>query len=321
MAVGIVIVVIILVALLVHSCQSNATKSALEDYVNSVSSLNSQSVANGKQLFTELAQASAAGNPQSVQNEINQVLSDEKKVYSKAQAVSVPDQAKDGSAQFLMALKMRVDGITNISNEIQPALATSASQAEVNAIAGETERLYASDIIYKDYAAPKIVAALNAAGGRTSPINGGQFVPNVEWVSPTFLAQTLGVSTPSQTSGKPTPGLHGHSLTSVSVNGTTLQPGGATNTLPTSATTFVLTFNNGGTNDEHNVKCKVSINGSSVSGTATVPETFAGKNAQCTVKLNAAPPAGTQTVVATIEKVLGEKNLDNNTLTYTITFQ
>ncbi|HEX4484489.1 MAG TPA: hypothetical protein VH081_11975 [Solirubrobacteraceae bacterium] len=309
-------------ALLVHGCQVNATQSALEDYANSVSSLNSQSAANGKQLFTQLAQASASGNPQSVQNGINQVLNDEKGVYKKAQQVSVPDQVKTGNANFLMALKMRIDGTTNISNEIQPALSTSATPASVTAIAQETERLYASDIIYKDYALPQIYGALHAAGARFSPINGDQFVPNVEWVSPTFLAQTLGVSTPTQTSGKPTPGLHGHSLTSVSVNGSTLQPGGATNTLPTgSVPSFVLTFNNGGTNNEHNVKCKVSINGSSVSGTATVPETFAGKNAQCTVKLNAAPPAGTQTVVATIEKVLGEKNVSNNTLTYTITFQ
>ena len=38
-------------------------------------------------------------------------------------------------------------------------------------------------------------------------------------------------------------------------------------------------------------------------------------------KLNAAPPKGTQTVVATVEKVLGEKNVSNNTITYTVTFQ
>ena len=56
-------------------------------------------------------------------------------------------------------------------------------------------------------------------------------------------------------------------------------------------------------------------------GTATVPETFAGKNATCTVKLDAAPPKGTQSVVATIEPVPGEKNKDNNTITYTVTSQ
>ena len=139
---------------------------------------------------------------------------------------------------------------------------------------------------------------------------------------PSFIAQQLHVNVPGAAPTKVAPGLHGHSLTSVSVDGTTLQTG-STNTIPASPIpTFTLDFNNGGTNNETDVKCKVSINGSSVSGTATVPETFAGKNASCQgVKLNAAPPKGTQSVVATIEKVPGEKNVSNNTDTYTVTFQ
>ena len=56
-----------MVALGVHSCQVSATNSALQDYTNSVSSLNQQSVANGRTLFTELAQASGAGNLTNVQ--------------------------------------------------------------------------------------------------------------------------------------------------------------------------------------------------------------------------------------------------------------
>jgi hypothetical protein len=319
-AIVIVIVAIVIVALFVHSCQVSATNSALQDYTNSVSSLNQQSAGNGRQLFTELAQASGSGNI-SAQNAINQVLTAEQKVYGKAQQASVPDQVKTGNASFLLALKMRVDGTANIAREIQSVLSSSATPAAVNALASETERLYASDVLYKDYALPEIYGALHAAGTRFSPINGDQFVPNVEWVQPSFLAGEFHVTAAGVQPTKPAPGLHGHSLTSVSVAGTTLQTG-ATNTVPASPIpTFTLAFSNGGTNNEHNVKCKVSINGSSVSGTTTVPETIAGKNATCQVKLNAAPPKGTQSVVATIEKVPGEKNLQNNTITYTVTFQ
>jgi hypothetical protein len=320
-AIIVIIILIVLVAVLVHGCQVNATNSALQDYTNSVSSLNQQSVANGKQLFTQLAQASSSGSGTSVQHAINQVLSGEQNVYKKAQAASVPDQVKTGNAYFMNALKMRVDGISGIAGEIQPALSSNATQANVNALAAETARFYASDVLYKDYALPQIYGALHAAGTHFSPINGDQFLPNVQWVLPSFLASELGVNVPGAQPTKVAPGLHGHSLTSVSVNGTTLQTV-ATNTLASSPPpSFTLDFNNGGTNNEHGVKCKVSINGSSVSGTATVPETFAGKNATCAVKLNAAPPAGTQSVVATVEPVPGEKNKDNNTITYTVTFQ
>ena len=319
-ALGALVVIVVLIALGVHSCQVSATNSALQDYANSVSSLNSQSAANGKSLFTTLAQASSA-NATNVQNEINQTLTDEKQVLSKAKALSVPDQVKTANSKFLLALQMRVDGVGNIAKEIQPALAGTASQTAVNNLAAETARLYGSDVIYKSYAVPELVGALHAAGTPFSPINGDQFVTNVQWVLPSFIAEQLHVNVPGAAPTKIAPGLHGHSLTSVSVDGTTLQTG-STNTVPSSPIpTFTLDFNNGGTNNETNVKCKVSINGSSVSGTATVPETFAGKNASCQVKLNAAPPKGTQSVVATIEKVPGEKNVTNNTNTYTVTFQ
>ncbi len=323
MAIVIVIIVIVLVAVGVHSCQVSATNSALQDYTNSVSSLNQQSAANGKQLFTELAQASGATSITNVQNEINQVLTNEQKVYDKAKQASVPDQVKSGNADFLKALQMRVDGIKGVAHAIQPALSSNATQASVDAVAAEIAKFYASDVLYKDYALPQIYAALHAAGTRFSPINGDQFLPNVEWVLPSFVASELHVSVPGTQPTKAAPGLHGHSLTSVSVAGTTLQTG-ATNTVPASPIpTFTLSFANGGTNNEQNVKCKVTVNGTNpaVTGAATVPETFAGKSATCSVKLNAAPPKGTQTVVATIEPVLGEKNKDNNTITYTITFQ
>lgn len=320
-AVGALVVIILLIALGVHSCQVSATNSALQDYANGVSSLNSQSAANGKSLFTTLGQASGSGSATNVQNNINQTLSNEKQVLNKAKQMSVPDQVKTGNAKFLLALQMRVDGIGNIAHEIQPALAGNASASSVNNLARETARLYGSDVIYKDYALPEIYGALHAAGTRFSPINAEQFVTNVDWVSPSYLGQRLNVSVPGSGSHKVAPGLHGHSLTSVSVAGTTLNTG-STNTVPASPIpTFTLNFANGGTNNEHNVKCKVSINGSSVSGTTTVPETTAGSNATCQVKLNATPPTGTQSVVATVEPVPGEKNTQNNTNTYTVTFQ
>jgi hypothetical protein len=323
-AIVIIIVAVVLVALLVHSCQVSATNSALQDYTNSVSSLNQQSVANGKQLFTELNQAAGASSATTVQNGINQVLTSEQKIYAKAQQMSVPDQVKAGNAQFLQALKMRVDGTSGIAKEIQPALSSTATEASVNALAAETAKFYGSDVLYKDYALPQIYGALHAAGTRFSPIDAGQFLPYVGWVVPSFVASQLQVNIPGAQPTKASPGLHGHSLTSVSVAGTTLQTG-STNTIPASPTpTFVLNFANGSpTNNEHDVKCKVTVNGTNpaVTGTATVPETFAGKSATCSVKLNTTPPKGAQTVVATIDKVLGEKNLQNNTISYTVNFQ
>jgi len=320
------LIVVILVALGVHSCQVSARNSALKDYTNNVSSLITQSNETGAQLFQDLSSGVSSSDATSVQNSINQTLGKAHAEYNQSRQLSVPDQVKSANQKLLLALRMRVDGISNIAQQIQPALGTSASKDAITTIAAAMAAIYASDVVYKDYTAPAVVAALHAAGipvgapnGET--IAGGQFVPNVEWVTPTFVASELHVSLPGAPTGKIAPGLHGHALNSVSVDGTTLQTG-STNTIPrTPPPTFTLNFTNGGTNNETNVVCKVTVTGTSVSGQTVVPETFAGQPATCKVPLTSSPSAGTETVVATIEKVPGEKNPSNNSLSFPVTFQ
>lgn len=327
MAAVALLIVVILIALGVHSCQVSARNSALKDYTNSVSSLIQRSTHTGGQLFTVLSSGASSSSAQSLQNQINQTRLDAVAQLGDARKLSVPDQVKSANQNLLLALQMRVDGVTNIAKQIQPALGTLTNKDAVSSIAAAMALLYASDVLYKDYTATGIAAALHMAGiavgapnGET--IAGGQFVTDVQWLTPSFIAGELHVSIPgTKSSGKVAPGLHGHSLDSVSVAGTTLQTG-STNTIPKSpAPTFTLNFTNGGTNTETNVACKVSVTGTSVSGQTIVPQTAAGQHGTCKVTLTSSPPAGTQTVVATIAPVLGEKNTSNNTLSFPVTFQ
>ena len=85
MAIVVVIVVIIIVALLVHSCQVSARNSALQDYTNNVSSLIQQSDGNGRQLFTELAQAGGSGQHQRSRTRSTRSGTPRTSVYAKAQ--------------------------------------------------------------------------------------------------------------------------------------------------------------------------------------------------------------------------------------------
>jgi hypothetical protein len=319
-ALGALLVIVLLIALGIHSCDVSSTNTALQNYTTQVSSLNARSAQTGARLFADLSHAAGAGNPTAVQNQINQARSDAQSQLKQAEGMSVPDQVKTGNQNFVQALRMRADGISNIANDIQPALGTSATQSDINKIAAQTARFYASDVFYKNYAAPEIAAAVNAAGVRFSPLNGDQFVPDVQWVLPSFIATRLHVAGAS-TSTRPAPGIHGHRLDSVSVGGTTLTPGGSA-TLPASPPpTFTLTFTNTGTNTETNVVCQVTVNGTGVTGQAIVPQTTPNQQSTCNVKLASSPPAGTQTVVARIERVPGEKSIVRNSQTFTITFQ
>jgi hypothetical protein len=244
---------------------------------------------------------------------------------TKAQGWSVPDEMRAAQQDLLLGLQMRVDGIANIGTEIQPALGTTTSKDAVNRIAAEMARFYASDVLYKDYAVPQMIGALKSAGIAVGGINGvpieqGQFLTNLSWLTPEFVSKTLGgQSTTSST--KPTPGRHGHSLDSVSIGGTTLDST-STNTIPSSPPpTFTFNFTNSGDNTEHNVILKISIGGTNVSAQTTVPQTTAGQSSTGNVKLTSSPPAGTYTVTATVAPVPGEKNTANNSQSYQVTFQ
>jgi hypothetical protein len=322
-AVGFLVLLIVIV-LIVNSCQNSARNSALKDYNNSVTSLIQQSDQTGASLF-HLLSSGASSNVSGLQNSLDQARVDADSQLAKAKAIDVPDEMKPAQVNLLLALQMRRDAIANIASEIQPALGTSTSKDAVNAIAAQMARAYASDVVYKDYTTPEIAKALHGAGIAVGGTNGetienGQFVTDLAWLQPATVASRLGAHV-STASGKPTPGLHGHTLDSVNVGSNNLDPS-VTNTVTANpAPTFTLHLTNGGQHDETNVVCKVTISGSTDTGQTVIPTTTQGQSTTCNVKLNSVPPTGAQQVTATVEPVPGEKTTSNNSLTFPITFQ
>lgn len=322
----VVVVAIILIAVLVNSCETSARNSALKDYNNNVASLNARSVQTGANFFKALS--GGTSDPMSLQQSLAQAAGDAGTELSNAKGLSVPDEVKGAQQQFVDALQMRKDGMTNIANQIQPALQSTTSKDAINTIAAEMARFYASDVLYKDYSVPQIVGALRAAGITVGglggqQLNASQFLPSINWLDPQHVATALHVSLPSSSGQTQTiaPGLHGHELNSVSVGGSTLQPG-STNSIPASpAPTFTLNFANTGQNTETNVKCRVTVSGTGVSGQTIVPQTTAGESTSCQVTLSTTPPRGTHSVTAEIVPVPGEKNVANNSQTFQVTFQ
>jgi hypothetical protein len=244
---------------------------------------------------------------------------------SHAKSLDVPSEVQDAQQDLLLTLSLRRDGIAGVAHQIQKAIGPSASPAAISQIAGDMARFLASDVIYKTEVGPKIAAALHAAGIPVGPngeqIEPGQFLPDLSWLSPSFIASKLGASNAAAPSGKVAPGTHGHSLDSVSVNGTTLQTG-STNTIPASPPpTFMVNITNSGQNNESNVVVKVEISGTNISAQTTIPQTTAGQTTTSNVTLPSPPPKGNYTVKVTVVPVPGEKNTSNNSLSFPVTFQ
>lgn len=325
-ATGALLIILILVILGVHSCQVSQANSALRDYSDNVASVMRSSINGGQQFFSVLAQSGGSSNAPSLQTQLNESRLTAEHQLSRAQSFGVPGQVKSAQQEVLLALQMRQDGIANVGQDIQPALQASTSAGAVNSIAAEMARFYASDVVYKDYALPQIVSALHSAGiavgGSTGePLETGQFLPSLQWLSPTFVGSQLHVTVKGSTASCTSGSLHGHSLNSVSVDGTTLQPG-STNTVPASPPpAFMFSITNGGTSNESNVTLKATLSGSSISGQTVLPQTTAGQTTTGQVTLNASPPPGNYTLTAQVAPVPCEKNTSNNTLTFPVTVQ
>ncbi len=202
----VVVVAIMLIAVLVNSCEVNARNSALKDYNNSVASLNAQSVNTGASFFNALS--GPTSDPTALQHTLNTTASDAEAELSKAKGINMPDEVKGAQQYFVSALQMRADGIRNIAAEIQPALQSQTAKDAVNTIAADMARFYASDVLYKDYSVPQIIGALRAAGITVGglggqQVNSSQFLPSIDWLDPTNVANQLHVSLPSTQSNKP----------------------------------------------------------------------------------------------------------------------
>lgn len=323
----VIVVVIILIVIGVSSCENTQRINSLKDYNNDVSSLIQSSDQTATQFFGVLSGAQPSSNLASIQNQLDQARMSTQSQLNRAKGLSVPGSVSGAQQNLVLTMTMRRDGVTNVAGLIQQALATATSKDAINSIATEMARLYASDAVYKDYVAPAIAAALHGAGIAVGPPNGetiasGQFVPDLRWLTPSFVANEIHVAYSSPTSNvKPAPGVHGHEMDGCSVAGTALDTG-STNTIPASPpATFTCTITNDGQNTEHNVTVKVAVEGTSDSGHAVIAQTTPGNTFTAQVTLPTAPPVGSYTVSAMVERVPGETTLTHNTKTFPVSFQ
>jgi hypothetical protein len=324
-----VVIVVVLIAVGINGCEGSARKSALRDYANGVNTVVNRSDATSASLFRALN--GGAGDGQATSQSVNATEVTAHRVLTQAQRLSVPSSAKTAQSHLLFALQMRLDGITNIAGQIQAAVGTSVRTSAVASIAAQMARFLSSDVLYKDYTAPELVSALHAnsiavGGDNGAQVSSGQFLTNIQWLTPTYVASQLGVTLAGSAGGasgsdrNTAKGLHGHELNSVTVDGVTLSTSAPNPVTASPAPTFTLNFANSGNFDEFDVTCQVKVTGTGDSGTHVVPETLAHKTSSCNVTLSRVPATGSYTVVATIEKVRGETNLANNTLSFPVSF-
>jgi hypothetical protein len=325
-ALGAIVVLLILIIIGFNSCRTNAKKNSLRDYTTDVATLVRDSDDRVGQPFFDLLQ-SGDQSPVTLETQINQYRVTAEDQVERAQSLDVPDQMVDAQRDFLMVLQFRAEALGAIASKIRTALGSEDSaETATNEIAGQMQKLLASDVIYGQRVAPLITEALRSNEVTGEAPASSKFLPNLGWLDPETVGPRIGGSGGGRDPDDEatTPGPHGHGIVSVSVGDVTLQPDGAVNRLTASSdTSFLVSFQNQGAADESDVEIEIRITGAGdpITVTDTVPQTTAGAASEVEVPLGQSPPIGTPVEIrVTVVPVPGEQTTDNNSAEYTALF-
>jgi hypothetical protein len=322
-AAGAAIVVLIIIVLVINGVLKSEKQQSLKTYNREVSALASESDSQvSHPLFAALSDASSK-SALDVEQQVDEALKQAQAIATRAKALSVPGEMAAAQQNLLLALDLRVEGLTKVSALLSSALGGQAKQVSAK-IAGDMEIFLASDVIYSQRVAPLIQQTFASNDIQGIPTSSTRFLPNIGWLeAATALSRITGQASSSSSSGTVAPGHHGSVLKGVSVGTTNLEAEPAENKLGGGANpTFTAMVENDGEFNETNVKVAVTVTaaGKQLKGSHTIPTTEPGKTASAEVTVDGVPQGVAAKIEVQVEPVPGETNHEGTKGVYPATF-
>ncbi|HEX9482451.1 MAG TPA: hypothetical protein VF927_10150 [Solirubrobacteraceae bacterium] len=320
-AAGVAVVLLIIIVLVINGCLKSQKQQSLKDYNRHVGEVAQEYEAQvAKPLFTTLAGA-AGKTGINVQIQVNQLLVEAQKLNARAKSLSVPGEMTNAQRDLLLALGLRVEGITKIGALLPTALGGQSAQAAPK-IAGDMEMFLASDVIYSQRVAPLIQQTLSSNGIHAST-PAARFLPNLGWLQPSTVAERLTGQGKSGSGATATPGTHGSALVGVAVGTNTLQPEPTLNHIAGGGNpAFTVTVENTGESAETNVKVEIDVTaaGKSLKASKVINQTQPGQKVNVEVPVTGVPLGVASKTQVNVAVVPGETNAENNKNTYLAIF-
>ena len=333
-AAGIGLLVVLLLVFGIKGCLNGRQEQALKDYNRDVTSLIQDADSNADDFYNTLSGATASGDTAAastdVQSEINQLRTRAQGLTKRAEGLSVPGEMRPAHTNLLLSMSLLQEAIGKVAEKIPAALSTDSATAvpAVRGIAGEMQAFDAANVIYNRRTAALVKQVLddNEIGGQV--IQNSSFLQNLGWLQPSTVAKRInsqaGRGGGDGAATEPTAGSHGHGLLAVSVGELTLTPGQANSLTAASAVTFNVKVANQGDNPEQDVRVRIRITGAGdpVRAEQVIDQTQSKTETTVALKLGEPPPIGQAiTIRAEVLPVPGEKNTENNTLTFPAIFR
>jgi hypothetical protein len=322
------ILIVVLLVFWVQSCQSAGKEKTYKDYMTKVSEV----AASSQQIGRDLSQALLAQGLKEAQVEqkIAGLARQEQLDIDRARQITPPGTLRDEHNALIQALQYRVSGLNGLASALAATSSTKDTTRAASVLAGQMQRLLASDVIYDDSFKGPAEAELNRQGVTGTNSSGGPLVPDSNFLQTSDLVTTTAMVTVlSKIRGSATTpstgGLRGTNLVSV-----TVLPQNVELSTTTSKTVIVRT----------NMTFKVAVEDSGDSQEANIPVTltiqqptgnivkhatikFINPGETTTVTFSGFPAVnfGVQaTVKVEVQPVAGETKTDNNSADYPVIF-
>ena len=278
---------------------------------------------------------------------MNEIAKNQQAVVTAAGDLDPPGSMNELQARFLEAQQLRLNGLAGMAKALPAAFKDAKGNVSVEkagVIALLFARVLAGDIVYSDSFKGPTVKLLDDKDISGVALDDSQYVgPNLlGFVDPKSMAQRLTAiagGTPPDNSTLPpicatdptaegcTPpnptGLHGTSIETVTISGTTLNADDVTEvtTDPNNQNTITVAVKNGGDFQETQVDVQAFIDSEQVGDTGTIAVFDAGTTANVTFKFEPLFNKAKQSVKIVVKPVAGEENTANNSRTYQVIFK
>jgi hypothetical protein len=309
----------------VGSCQGKSKHDEYSSYMTDLRSIAQDSAQPGAALPTVLGAKKLT--LASLQSKLQQWSRQEQQDYDDALRLRPPGPLQTAHQAALATFQLRAIGLTGLANTLSQAGSKSSTDLG-DALARQAQVLSASDIVWANLFHLPATQTLKSLGVKGVIAPPSQIVSNPEVVSANSFSLVLGRLKSTTPTGKVT-GLHGSELVS-----TEAVAGGSTKQLSTSAATtvdvaanlaFKVTFTDAGNFQETQipVTLTVTVFGKTILTKTQTVKSIAPRQTTSVsfgnLDLHSAFGGGARVRVE-IGKVPGEKNLDNNSASYSVFF-
>jgi hypothetical protein len=243
-------------------------------------------------------------------------------IATRAKSLSVPGEMASAQRDLLLALDLRVEGMTKVAALVPTALDGQAKQDSTK-LAGDMEIFLASDVVYSQRVVPLIQQTLAANGIQGLTTSPTRFLPNLGWLEAAGALSRITGQAASSSQTALAPGTHGSALIGVSVGANTLQPEPTVNHVSGGANpTFTVIVEDSGESQETDVTVEVAVTaaGKQYKASHVINSTQPGSKVNAEVTVVGVPQGAPAKVEAYIQPVPGETNTENNKGSYLAIF-